>query len=216
MLRVGAGQADNGAAAMFLLAGLMGLMALGSVAIVSIGDDGDDAVADGDDGADDLPPSPLSPASLEGFQCFPQPVEAGGSVSNDAALEEGRSLFARMGLIHLPGPDPFEEVVPGETGAGALRLDVFRADEPDAPAELAGAEPLDYDAEEDQLVIVYDDSAGGPEPELEISARKDDPDTTDIRLGGAVLASLPTAEAPPLTSIVLVGESDAAALDLTG
>lgn len=201
---------------MFLLAGLMGLMALGSVAIVSIGDDADDAVADGDEGADGLPPSPLSPASLGVFQFFPHPVEAGDSAPDDAALADGQSLFARMGLIHLPGMDAVEEDEPTDPGAGALRLDAFRIDEPDAPAELAGADPLDYDAEEDQLVIVYDDSAGGPEPELEISAREDDPDTTDIRLGGTVLASLPTAEAPPLSSIVLVGESDAAGLDLTG
>ncbi|MCR9274076.1 MULTISPECIES: hypothetical protein [Mameliella] len=202
---------------MYLLAGLMGLIALGSVAIVSIGDDADEALADtGDDGDDGLPASPLSPASLGVFQFFPQGIDEG--TPEGTALEDGRSLFARMGLINLAGLDPVEDAELADTGAGALQLESFGVDVPAAPddasAELAGADPLDYDAEEDQLVIVYDDSAGGPEPELEVSAREDDPETTEIRLGGTVLASLPTAEAPPLSLIVLVGESDAAALDL--
>ncbi|KHQ55160.1 hypothetical protein [Mameliella alba] len=202
---------------MYLLAGLMGLIALGSVAIVSIGDDADEALADtGDDGDDGLPASPLSPASLGVFQFFPQGIDEG--TPEGAALEDGRSLFARMGLINLAGLDPVEDAELAETGAEALQLEAFRVDVPAAPddasAELAGADPLDYDAEQDQLVIVYDDSAGGPEPELEVSAREDDPETTEIRLGGTVLACLSTAVAPPLSSIVLVGESDAAALDL--
>ncbi|BBU57991.1 hypothetical protein KU6B_42560 [Mameliella alba] len=206
---------------MYLLAGLMGLIALGSVVIVGIGDDADEALADtGDDGDDGLPASPLSPASLGVFQFFPQGIDEG--TPEGAALEDGRSLFARMGLINLAGLDPVEDAelaeTGTETGAGALQLESFGVDVPaasdDASAELAGADPLDYDAEQDQLVIVYDDSAGGPEPELEVSAREDDPETTEIRLGGTVLACLPTAEAPPLSSIVLVGESDAAALDL--
>ncbi|WP_305968745.1 MULTISPECIES: hypothetical protein [unclassified Mameliella] len=205
---------------MYLLAGLMGLMALGSVAIVSIGDDPDEALADGgEDGDDDMPTSPLSPVSLGVFQFFPQGIGTEEGAPGEASLEDGRSLFARMGLINLPGLDAVEEAGPG---AGALRLDAFRVEaaevltgtSEDETAVLAAADRLDYDDAEDQLVIVYDDSAGGPEPELDVSAREDDPDTTDIRLGGTVLASLPTAEAPPLSSIVLVGESDAAALNL--
>ncbi|MBY6160589.1 hypothetical protein KUV73_05065 [Mameliella alba] len=201
---------------MYLLAGLMGLMALGSVAIVSIGEDEDPLPEGANDEGDDM-----SPASLADFQ-FRMDVDwdgDAGALPDDEVLEEGRSLFARMGLINMPGLEPVAEPDPigPAPGADLLDLDASRVS---AQTEEGGgghtSAPLDFDASEDQLVIVYDDSLDAPEPELDMAPRPDNPEMTDIRLGGTVLASLPTAEAPPLESIVLVGESDAAALDLAG
>ncbi|WHZ36217.1 calcium-binding protein [Sagittula sp. MA-2] len=69
------------------------------------------------------------------------------------------------------------------------------------------AELVDYDAAEDQLVIVFDDSPGNAEPELEIRLSADNPAVTEIVLNGHVLTTMPTADAPTLEGLVLVGES---------
>ncbi|ASP20747.1 hypothetical protein ANTHELSMS3_02067 [Antarctobacter heliothermus] len=215
---------------MYLLAGLMGLMALGSVAIVSMGDDTDDTPHEDGDELDAVA------ASLD-----VDPEQDGvWHRHDDDALADGRSLFDRMGLINIFDAAPSEagepSAEPVEEAQGAvevLTLHGFRIEVGDAAQEQAlpgGAMPgdivadarsepieqLDYDAAEDQLLIVFDDSTPGPEPQLEMRLSKDDPDTTEIRLGGRVLANLPTDEAPPLSSIFLVGESDAAALGLAG
>lgn len=68
----------------------------------------------------------------------------------------------------------------------------------------------DFDATEDQLLVVYDDS-GLEQPELEFMA-DDDPDLTQIVLDGQVLAVMPTADLPAIESIVLMGKSSASAL----
>lgn len=210
---------------MYLLAGLMGLMALGSVAIVSMGDDTDDTPHEDGDELDAVA------ASLD-----VDPEQDGvWHRHDDDALADGRSLFDRMGLINIFDAAPSEagepSAEPVEEAQGAvevLKLHGFRIEVGDAAQEQAlpgdrmadaRSEPierLDYDAAEDQLLIVFDDSTPGLEPELEMRLSKDDPDTTEIRLGGRVLENLPTDEAPPLSSIFLVGESDAAALGLAG
>lgn len=213
---------------MYLLAGLLGMMALGSVAIVTVGDGGDDPVPAGDDPCDPPPEDPgdmLDDLPADGAQM------PGDDGPEEDVVEDGRSLFARMGLINLPGldpvsgPDPLDGPPDGAAdpgGAEVLDLDAFRV-RPEAAATDAMPEtlpdagaPLDYDVAEDQLVIVFDDSAGCPEPELDMRVSGDDPDTTEITLDGTVLARLPTETAPPLSSIVLVGESDAVALGLAG
>lgn len=77
----------------------------------------------------------------------------------------------------------------------------------------AGATLMDFDPEEDQMLVVYDDSDGAPAPELALQRSADAPGLTEIRLGGALLAVLPDADVPPLEAIVLLGES---AADLAG
>ncbi|MBP0481538.1 hypothetical protein [Sagittula salina] len=72
----------------------------------------------------------------------------------------------------------------------------------------------DFDRAEDQLLIVYDDSGGAAEPELEIRISATDPAMSEIVLDGLVLTVLPTQDAPALDALVLVGESVAAALAL--
>jgi hypothetical protein len=80
--------------------------------------------------------------------------------------------------------------------------------------QRGGAATLgDYDPSEDQIVIVFDDS-GAHEPEVSIRASETDPDISEIVLDGVVLTTLPTAGAPPLDALVLVGESLADALPL--
>lgn len=200
---------------MLLLAGLMGLMALGSVAIVSIGDAEDEPPPDESDEFD---------AVSAGADRIGDTDQNGAwAVRDDAALEDGRSLFDRMGLINmLEGAPPeagnlaaqHEDV---QVTAEVLKLHGYRiktdydASESDVCGEMGH---LDYDADEDQLLIVFDDSAAGPDPELELRISEGDPSTTEVRVGDAVLARLPTVGAPPLSAIVLVGESDAAALGL--
>jgi len=74
-------------------------------------------------------------------------------------------------------------------------------------SESEAAYMMDYDAQEDQILIVYDDSASSDEPEVQIRPTEGDPDMSEIVMDGVVLSTLPTADAPPLESIVLVGES---------
>lgn len=198
-------------------------MALGSVAIVSIGDDPDDTPPDDGDDMDAVS------ATLDVDPDFAGIWQQDG----DDALNDGRSLFDRMGLINMfdDAPSDIGAADPAQADesqgvAEVLKLHGFRLQAEDGLPESAlppdGTDPdgvdsvdwLDYDAVEDQLLIVFDDSGDGPEPELELRIREDDPDTTEIRLGDRVLAILPTDEAPPLSSIILVGESDAAALGL--
>lgn len=74
------------------------------------------------------------------------------------------------------------------------------------------SELVDFDAVEDQLVIVFDDGPGTPDPELEIRVSADNSEVTEIVLNGQVLTTLPTSDAPTLDGLVLVGESMADAL----
>ena len=99
------------------------------------------------------------------------------------------------------------DVASGGDGADVLVLGEWIA--ADAPAQL-----MDFDAGEDQIVIVYDDSTGDGDPTLEIRVSAKDPGVTEILVDGAVLTTLPTADAPTAASIVLVGESAAPALSL--
>lgn len=226
---------------MYLLAGLMGLMALGSVALVSVGDADDDPDDDLDDGPDHAAGDDGD--MLHGSGTMDLELDGLGAVRDDGALEDGRSLFDRMGLINLPagGPAsigsgffedaPMPEVDHGVAGpeADVLRLHGYRfdlddaedlaEDLEDAPEPEGAPDPqasLDYDPASDQLLIVFDDSAGGAEPELDMRISDTNPDVTEIRIGETVLARMSSDEAPPLSDIVLVGESDAAALGLTG
>ncbi|MDA7425785.1 calcium-binding protein [Thalassococcus lentus] len=75
------------------------------------------------------------------------------------------------------------------------------------------AELVDFDSAEDQIMIVYDDSTND-EPELDIRLSADDPNISEIVLDGHVVSTLPTADAPGLDAVVLVGESTAQALSL--
>ncbi|CUH78098.1 calcium-binding protein [Tropicibacter naphthalenivorans] len=93
------------------------------------------------------------------------------------------------------------DIVSGGAGADVLVLGDWIVDE---AAELA-----DFDNAEDQIVIVYDDTDGGPDPELEIRPMEGDPELTEILVDGVVLTVLPTEDAPTMDQIVLVGESAA-------
>jgi hypothetical protein len=179
---------------MYMLAGLMGMMALGSVAIAGAGLLDQEDVAEDDDLLDETE-----------VDDAPRP--------DPEVAEDGRSLFARMGLINMPGmADGSSPAVSDvETDGGPLLLEAFLVDPsagPDTP------EIMEFDAEEEQLLVIFDDSNGDADPSLDLRVRADDPETTDILVDGVALASLPTAETPPLSSIVLVGESDAATLEL--
>lgn len=69
------------------------------------------------------------------------------------------------------------------------------------------AQFMDYDNSEDQLVIVYDDSMGDEDPELDIRVSAENPDMTEVVVDGAVLATMASENAPSIDSVVLVGES---------
>ena len=68
---------------------------------------------------------------------------------------------------------------------------------------------MDFDPAEDQLMVLYQDIPGQPDPELSIRASAVSPGVVEILLDGEVLAELPEADAPTLDSIVLIAESSA-------
>ena len=187
---------------MYFLAGLLGMMALGSVAIAG-------TVTDEDDGAPED----------EGVRGTDTPRD----LSDDPF--PAASLFAQMGLINVPEGEvdgavyasdvtPFVDVM---EAMGILPLGDFLVDEGGRGA--LPPDVLGFDPAEEHLVVLYDDSlydddADAPDPQLDMRPRAEDPDWMYILLDGAVVASLPTQEAPPLSAIVLMGESAAAALQL--
>jgi len=71
----------------------------------------------------------------------------------------------------------------------------------------SGADILDYDDEEDQLMVVYNDDLHGDEPDLAMRPNAENPSVTEILMGDEVLATLPTEDAPDLGQIVLIAES---------
>jgi len=160
-------------------------------------------------------------------------------LADDGALSDGAgtpSLFEQMGLGAYMAPDlpGGEDGGPSGAQAGpATAGDMARlseADRPDADeallvlrpddlvaeasVETAGAEPPDmaFDPDEDQLVIVFDDSDGAAEPLLDLRQSESDPEMTDLYVDDAFVLSLPSADVPEPGSIVLVGESAAASL----
>ncbi|MFZ7092098.1 calcium-binding protein [Primorskyibacter sp. 2E233] len=92
----------------------------------------------------------------------------------------------------------------GGNGADVLVLGDWIVDE--------AAQLLDFDATEDQIVIVYDDSDLEADPDLELRVSDDDPAISEIVVNGTVLGTLSTASAPSVEAIMLVGESAASAL----
>ncbi|WP_425099895.1 calcium-binding protein [Tropicibacter sp. S64] len=110
----------------------------------------------------------------------------------------------------LNGGDGADTLVAGEgdTVTGGDGADVFMLGDwiVDDAADLA-----DFDAGEDQIVIVYDDAGGAATPDLTLRLNADDPAVTEIVVDGTVLGTLTTASAPDVSTIVLVGESAAGA-----
>ncbi len=84
-----------------------------------------------------------------------------------------------------------------------------------APAEgiedPCAAQLMDFDPDEDRIVILYDDSAAEA-PQVELRASADDPTRTEILIDGAVVSVLATADAPALADLVLIGEAEAGLL----
>lgn len=107
---------------------------------------------------------------------------------------------------YLNGGADDDTIIAGDTdivslGAGAdvLVLGEWMVDE--------GAQVLDFNDDEDQLMVVYDDDAHGDAPEVALRLNASDPSLTEIVLGDEVLATLPTEDAPDIDNIVLIGES---------
>lgn len=175
---------------MFFLAGLLGMMALGSVVMVSTSADEDS----GDDA--DIQPE------TDTLQDTAQDID-GGAIP---------SLFEQMGLPQDSAAGVFDDEAendwPDETVASAsLFEDVLPADRDIADEDVV--QFTDFDQREDQLMVVFDDSEGEESPELEIRLSEGDENTTELVVGGIVVATLPTEDAPVLDAIVLVGESAA-------
>lgn len=138
-----------------------------------------------------------------------------GGAGNDLlnGLDRGADGEDRDGRDYLNGGTGDDTVFAGEDdvvslGAGA---DILVLGE---WMTAQGAQVLDFDEEEDQLMVVYNDQAHGDTPEVELRLSAADPSLTEIVLGDEVLATLSTEDAPDLSSIVLIGESTLADLGL--
>ncbi|SNS98574.1 calcium-binding protein [Antarctobacter heliothermus] len=114
---------------------------------------------------------------------------------------------------YLNGGDGDDTVVAGDddivslgAGADVLVLGEWMTE--------TGAEILDYDDDEDQLMVVYNDALHGDAPDLDMRPNATNPSLTDILLGDDVLATLPTEDAPDLSNVVLIAESALADLGL--
>lgn len=74
---------------------------------------------------------------------------------------------------------------------------------------------MDFDAVEDQVVVVYDDRSGAV-PEVELRDSPTEPGMMELLVDGEVLAVMPGAEAPDPGDIVLIGESVAGEMIAVG
>lgn len=98
------------------------------------------------------------------------------------------------------------DVVGGGNGSDTLVLGDWITDQ--------SAELWDFDAAEDQIVIVFDDSDTEADPDLTIRVSEADPALSEIVVDGQVLGTVATAHAPSPDMIVLVGESVAGSLQM--
>lgn len=170
---------------MYFLAGLMGMMALGSVAMVA-----------------------TMPANE------PEPIEDDQDLDLDTEASTEPSLFETMGIAKADGIAPPAVLGGVETTDFAPESDLL--DEAPALPLAAWSVPpmMDFDEDEEQMMVVYDDSQGDLDPALDVRISDSDPEVSEIVVDGTVLATLPTAEAPAPEQVVLVGESVAAEMEL--
>jgi len=75
-------------------------------------------------------------------------------------------------------------------------------------------ELMDFDRNEDQLVIAYGPD-GAALPEIEIRTDPDDASTSHVLVDGAKVVTMNSADAPPLDQIVLIDHTTAATLGLS-
>ena len=99
------------------------------------------------------------------------------------------------------------EIGAGDVATGGEGADLFLLGDWIDGTEAATL--MDFDPAEDQLMVLYQDIPGQPDPELSIRASAVSPGVVEILLDGEVLAELPEADAPTLDSIVLIAESSA-------
>ena len=114
---------------------------------------------------------------------------------------------------YLNGGDGDDTLVigQGDIATGGNGADSFVLGDWFAP-EAEAARLMDFDAAEDQLLVVFDDSDTDEGPELELRSDPDDPEVTQILVGGTVMAVLPTLDMPSPDQIVLIGASAMAGL----
>lgn len=78
-------------------------------------------------------------------------------------------------------------------------------------ASAHGDEPLDFDAEEDGLVLVWDDTAG-PEPKVSLTENRRDPALVDVLMDDEIVAQIPKDAGLTAEKIALVRLSSARTL----
>lgn len=98
------------------------------------------------------------------------------------------------------------DVLTGGAGADILVLD--------PSGEGAAIEIMDFDAAQDQIVILYEETGGGAAPEIDMRPHPEDPELAEILLDGRVVSTLPRDALPGVEGILLVPESAAAQLGL--
>lgn len=134
-----------------------------------------------------------------------------GGWQND--LLDGRSGEETPETDYLNGGDGADVLVlgPGDIATGGEDEDTFVAGD---WLTVDAATLTDFDATEDQLVIVYDDANDGAEPSLDMRMSDDDPTVTDVFVDGALVLSMPTIDVPVPDAIALVAQSDAVSLGM--
>jgi hypothetical protein len=182
---------------MYFLAGLMGMMALGSVAMVATMPSGASDTADEDQDLQDQ------------------------ELDLDLEASAEPSLFETMGIPQAESTTVQASAVNSgiemaEAALSETSQDDLLDDNPDALplADWAVPPMMDFDEDEEKMMVVYDDSQADADPDLDVRVSDANPEVSEIVVDGTVLATLPTSEAPAPDQVVLVGESVASEMEL--
>ncbi|MFK7838461.1 MAG: hypothetical protein AB8B60_19810 [Sulfitobacter sp.] len=172
---------------MLWLAGLMGLMAISAAAYVDIG--GDDAEADG-------APEP-QPLAQDGFNLMMSSQSQSSDIPQDGAENTiSKALAVGEHLANGGAPDAYEAL-------------------PEESDSIAAVDISDFEAEDDSLLFIWDDSTGESEPpHINILADPENDGQLQVWLDDDVVAQVSGQSTLTEADISLIPLSSAIELEL--
>jgi len=166
---------------MLWLTGLLGIVAVGAVSFLDLsGDDAneDEAETGFDDFIDENGFGDLS-ATLQALNALPAEVGAPDEGDFDAMTQAYNKQFETEEFAAQLESEIAMHETASETSD--MASDWF--------AEGAQGDLISFDAGNEDLVLVWDDSAG-EEPDVTLSLNDENPDLLDIRIGDSVMAQV--------------------------